>query len=337
MKFDSRFFSLSFAFVSLLFIAGSGITAATAAEAKYPIKPITVIVPYAPGGSSDLVARALAKVSAKHIGQPMIVVNKPGAAAQIGLNELGDSKPDGYTIGIANSGMLLQPLVGKTKYNYATDLEAIAMIGQIPFVLAVRTDAPYTTLEEFISFAKANPGKIKYGHTGVGNMAHTAPEQLSLLAGLKIEPVPYDGGAPLIASLLGGHIQAVMNNPVDLQAHFKAGKIRVLAVAGETRIDDPMYKDVPTFKEKGFNVITILWQGLAAPKGIPEDVLMQLREGVEKIAKDPETVQAVKAMGLVPKYMNGKDLAAYWVSEQKSINKTLEDTGIMKVLKEQKN
>lgn len=337
MKSHPNFARTGLILTTLLVASTITLSSAVLAQAKYPSKPITVIVPYAPGGSSDMVARVFAKSANKHLGQPLVIINKPGAAAQIGLNELAGAKPDGYTVGVANSGMLLQPLIGKTKHNYALDLDGIVMAGQIPFVLAVRADAPYTTLEDFIKFAKENPGKIKYGHTGVGNSAHTAPEQLSLLAGIKMDPVPYDGGAPLIASLLGGHIQAVINNPVDLQAHIKAGKIKVLAVAGSERIDDPLYKDIPTFKEKGYDINVILFQGFAAPKGIPAETLQVLREGFEKIAKDPETLKAIADLGLVPKIMDGKQFGEFWASEQKVLNKTLEDTGILKIIKEQKN
>jgi tripartite-type tricarboxylate transporter receptor subunit TctC len=306
------------------------------AQTKYPTKPITIIVPFAPGGSSDLVARVFAKASNKHFGQPMVILNKPGAAMQIGLNELAASKPDGYTVGITNSGMLLQPLLSKTQYNYATDLDGVAMAGEIPFVLAVKSDAPYKTLEEFVTYAKANPGKVKYGHTGIGSSSHTPLEQFALAAKLNIESVPYDGGSLLIASLLGGHIQAILNNPVDLQAHIKAGTIRVLAAAGEQRIDDPLYENVPTFKEKGYDVLSILFQGFGAPKGIPEDVLTALRDGFERIAKDPEIEQAVRDLGLVPRFMNGKDFGIYWQTRQKELSEALEITGIMQIFRDQK-
>jgi tripartite-type tricarboxylate transporter receptor subunit TctC len=314
-------------------LLGAGIAQA---QTKYPAKPITIIVPFAPGGSSDLVARVFAKASNKHLGQPMVILNKPGAAMQIGLNELAASKPDGYTVGITNSGMLLQPLLSKTQYNYATDLDGVVMAGEIPFVLAVKSDAPYKTLEEFVAYAKTNPGKVKYGHTGIGSSSHTPLEQFALAAKLNIESVPYDGGSLLIASLLGGHIQAILNNPVDLQAHIKAGTIRVLAAAGEQRIDDPLYKDVPTFKEKGYNVLSILFQGFGAPKGIPEDVLKVLRDGFERIARDPEIEQAIRDLGLVPRFMNGKDFGIYWQTRQKELSEALEVTGIMQIFRDQK-
>jgi len=316
--------------------AGLAIGLAPQADAqKFPSKPITMIVPFPPGGSSDLVGRTVAKGAQKHMGQSMIIQNKPGAAATLGLNALAESRPDGYTIGITNSGIVFQPLMG-SKYNYATDLQALAQAGYIPFVFAVKADAPWKDLDEFTRYAKANPRAIKYGHTGIGNTAHSAPEHYAMLSGVKMEPIPFDGGAPLIAALLGGHIHAIMNNPVDLQQHIKAGTIRVLAVADDKRIDHPMYKDVPTFQEKGYPVSAILWQGLGAPKGIPQDVLSPLADGLKSIMNDPETKKAITDLGLVFEYLGPDEFGKKWVSEQERLKRVLTETGILEQMKSQK-
>jgi tripartite-type tricarboxylate transporter receptor subunit TctC len=313
-----------------------GLVSRASAQAKFPAKPINIVVPYSPGGSSDLVARSLGRVASKYLGQPLVVMNKPGAAGTLGLNAVGDARPDGYTVGITNSGMILQPLVGQTKYNYATDLEAIAQAGYIPFVFAVRAEAPWKDLDEFTRYAKQHPGEIKYGHTGIGNTAHTAPEQYAKLAGVKIEPIPFDGGAPLIAALLGGHIQAIMNNPVDLQQHVKAGKIRVLAVADERRIDDPQYKEVPTFKEKGFPVYAMLWQGVGAPKGMPQDVKRALADGFKNMTNDPESRKAIVDMGLIFEYLGPEAFQKKWIEQQEALKIVLVETGILELIKSQK-
>ena len=305
-------------------------------QPKFPVKPISLIVPYSPGGSSDMVARALSKVSQKYIGQTFMILNKPGAAGTLGLNALADSRPDGYAMGITNSGMILQPLVGQTRYNYATDLQPIAQAGYIPFVFAVKTDAPWKDLDEFTKYAKDHPGAIKYGHTGIGNTAHTAPEHYAKLANIKIDPIPFDGGAPLIAALLGGHIQAIMNNPVDLKQHLIAGKIRVLAVADEKRIEDPLLKDVPTFKEKGYPVNAMLWQGVGAPKGLPEDVKRILSDGFKAMVNDPETQKAIVDMGLVFEYLGPEEFGRKWVTQQEALKKILIETGIMDIIKSQR-
>jgi tripartite-type tricarboxylate transporter receptor subunit TctC len=299
------------------------------------MKPINMIVPFNPGGSSDLVGRTVAKVSTKYLGQPMVILNKPGAAATLGLNMLVESRPDGYTIGITNSGMILQPLVG-SRYNYATELQALAQAGFIPFVFAVRADAPWKDLAEFTAYAKQHPGAIKYGHTGIGNTAHSAPEHYAKLAGLKMDPIPFTGGSPLIAALLGGHIHAIMNNPVDLQQHIKAGKIRVLAVADEKRIAHPQYTNVPTFKEFGYPVNAILWQGLGGPKNLPPDVLKPLADGLKAMMNDPETKKAIEDLGLIFEYLGPEEFGKKWVDEQARLKEVLTETGILEQMKSQK-
>lgn len=305
-------------------------------EAGYPTKPINIIVGKSPGGSTDLLARAMAKASDKYLGQPMVVLNKPGASGNLAFNETGDAAPDGYTVGSASNSLVSAPLLGETKYNYATDLEAIAMIGSSPYILAVNSESEWQTLEQFVEYAKANPSKIKYGHTGVGSGAHIATEQFALLADIKIEPVSFDGGSPLILALLGSHIDAIMSNPLDIQEQVKAGAIRVLASAGEARIDDPLYVDVPTFTEKNYDLVSIVWQGFAAPKGIPAGTLKTLRDGFEQMANDPETVEVIKQMGFIPHYMNGEEFGAFWLEEQEVLKQTLEATGILQMIQDQK-
>jgi tripartite-type tricarboxylate transporter receptor subunit TctC len=174
---------------------------ATAHAQEYPTRPIRMIVPFSPGGSTDLTARLVAREAEKQLGKPIIIDNKPGAAAMIGLNELVGSRPDGYTIGMTNSGMVTQSLYGVARYNYATDLQAIVQVGEVPFVFAVKAGAPWKSVEDFVVYARANPGAIKYGITGFGNTSHLGPEQFGLLAKIKMEPVNFDGGSPLIAEI----------------------------------------------------------------------------------------------------------------------------------------
>ena len=302
---------------------------------SYPTHPIRFIVPFSPGGSSDIVARLLAKESDKVLGQSMVVDNKPGAGAMIGLNELVQSKPDGYTIGITNSGMVTQPLYGIARYNYATDLQAIAQVGEVPFCLVVAGDSPWKTLEDFIAYARAHPDKTNYGITGIGNTSHIGPEQLKLLAKFPMEFVNFDGGAKLISSLLGGFIQAGGINPVDVKEHVKAGRIRVLVVFGEKRLSDPLYKDVPTAKEKGYNVVVTLWQGIGAPKGLPEPVRARLEEAFSRIVNSPEMKEAIRNAGLEPVYLGGAAFQKKWADEQAHYKQVVTETGILDLVKSQ--
>jgi tripartite-type tricarboxylate transporter receptor subunit TctC len=302
---------------------------------EYPTRPIRMIVPFSPGGSTDLTARLVAREAEKRLGRPIIIDNKPGAAAMIGLNELVGSKPDGYTLGMTNSGMVTQSLYGVARYNYATDLQAIAQVGEVPFVLAVKADSPWKSVEDLVDYARANPGAIKYGITGFGNTSHLGPEQFALLAKIKMEPVNFDGGSPLIAALLGGHIQAAGNNPVDLKEQVRAGKIRVLMVYGDHRLTDPLYQDVPTAKEKGYDVVVTLWQGVGAPKGLPEAVKKKLGDVFTGLLADPQVRAQVTALGLEPAAMGPDEFGAKWISDQERIRKIVTETGILDIVKAQ--
>lgn len=324
-------------FAALLLGAGMAAAAPAVGQEDYPNRPITMIVPYSPGGSTDLTARLIASGLEEELGQTIVISNQPGAAAMIGLNALVEAEPDGYTIGMTNSGMVVQPLYGISQYNYATDLQALAQVGEVPFVLAVGADSPHETIEDLIAYAKEHPGEIKLGITGVGNTAHIGPEHLELEAGFDMEPVNFDGGAPLIAALLGGHIQAAGNNPVDLKEHVRAGTIRVLLVFGEERLEDPLFADVPTAKEKGYDVVVTLWQGVGAPKGLPDPVLERLDTAFQAVLNDAEMQAEITELGLEPVVLDAAAFAEKWVNDQNRMEKIVTDTGILEIIKSQTN
>lgn len=328
MLFSHRAFRL-LAWLALAFSLSAG------AADDYPNRPIRLIVPFSPGGSSDLVARLVAQDVEKHLGQTLVIENKPGAAAMIGLNELVQAKPDGYTIGITNSGMVTQPLYGNARYNYPVDVQALAQVGEIPFVLVVKGDSPWKTIDDFIAHAKANPKSVNYGITGIGNTSHIGPEHLKQLAGFPMEAINFDGGGKLITALLGDHIQAGGINPVDIQEQVKAGRIRVLVVFGEKRIEDPLLKDVPTAKEKGYDVVVTLWQGFGAPKNLPAPVLAKLEDAFGKSLQSPQMQEAVRKLGLQPAYMGSTAFAEKWQEEQAHYKKVLTETGIIEQVRSQ--
>jgi tripartite-type tricarboxylate transporter receptor subunit TctC len=312
-----------------------GLAQAPARAEDYPSHPIKFIVPFSPGGSSDTVARLIAKDAQKYLGQPFIIENRPGAAAMIGLNELVKAKPDGYTIGITNSGMVTQPIYGVAKYNYVTDLQAVAQVGEVPFLLCVKGDLDFKTIEDLIAFAKANPNAVNYGITGIGNTSHIGPEHLKYLAKFPMEAVNFSGGGELITALLGGHIQAGGINPVDIREQVKAGKIRPLVIFGDKRLSDPLFSNVPTASERGFPVTVTLWQGIGAPKGMPEAVRARLSMAFEKIMADKETQDALRGLGLDPVYLGPADFTRKWSEEQTRYTKVVTDTGILQMVRSQ--
>lgn len=301
----------------------------------YPNRPVRLIVPFGPGGSSDLVGRLISRLAEKYLGQPFVVENKPGAGAMIGLNELVQAKPDGYTLGITNSGMVLQPLYGIAKYNYPSELQAMAQVGEVPFCLVVKADSPWKTLEEFMAHARANPQAVNYGITGYGNTSQIGPEHLKLLAKFPMEAVNFDGGGTLITSLLGGHIQAGGINPVDIKEHVRAGRIRVLVLFGEKRLTDPLYKDVPTAREKGFDVVVTLWQGFGAPRNMPDAIRNRLADALGKAITSPEGQEAIRNLGLEPAYLGPAEFGRKWIQEHNAFRQVVTDTGILQTIKSQ--
>lgn len=309
----------------------------TAKETDFPKKPIQIIVPYSAGGSSDAVARALANNAEKHLGQPIVVVNKPGGSTNIGLTELVNSKPDGYTVGTANNGMVMQPIVGNSDIVYKDELEPIANVGVIPYAFAVNADSPWKTLDDFVKYAKDNPGNVKYATAGVGNTTHMIAAKFGVEAGLDMEDVPMDGGSKAVASLLGGHVDATVQAVVDFTEQVKAGKLRVLAVTGPKRFTgDPVFEDVPTFMEEGFDVNVILWQGFSAPKGLPEDVRNKLVEGFKKIIEDPATQEDIGKFGFVTEYLAPDDFRKRWEQDSEYLGNLLKETGILEEIQSQK-
>lgn len=311
------------------------VTAPGTAGAVYPDKPIKVVVPYSPGGSTDAVGRTVARVAEKYLGQPFVIENKPGAGGMIGLNAVVEAEPDGYTIGITNSGLVTQSLYGSNKHDYPTALEALGQVGEIPFVFAVNSKSKFKDLKDLVAYAKQHPKEVKYGITGVGNTAHLGPKYIELEAGIKMASVNFDGGAPLLAALLGGHIDGAANNPVDLREHLKAGKARVLAVFGDKRLPYDWIKDAPTAREQGYDIIMTLWQGLGGPKGMPADVKAKLADGIGKIIQDPETQKAISNLGLEPVYLDADAFAKKWLEEQKRMRRLVTETGVLDLIKSQ--
>jgi tripartite-type tricarboxylate transporter receptor subunit TctC len=303
---------------------------------KYPDKPITMIVPFSVGGSVDLTARELEKTTAKHLGQPLIVVNKPGGAGTIGWNELAGSNPDGYTLGIVSTEIMLHPLYGQTKYHYPTALEPIVQVASSPPVLAVLAKQPWQTLTDLVAYAKKHPGQLKFAHGGIGGNNHVAGEVFGKAAGISIEQVPFRGGGEIAAALLGGHVQIAFLGPAAIKEHARSGSVRILAVADERRLADPALSNVPTFKEQGLDVVCSYWIGVGAPKGMPADVKAKLAAGFKEIITNPEFKTNQEKLGLQLDYLDQQASAAKWLEEGERFAKIVQETGIADLIKAQK-
>ncbi|MEN6567246.1 MAG: tripartite tricarboxylate transporter substrate binding protein, partial [Veillonellales bacterium] len=263
----------SFLFVACLimmpvFIGGcsSPQSKAVSTTSKYPEKPITMIVPFSVGGGQDLLARAMEKQTPKYLGQPLVIVNKPGSTGALGWNELTGASPDGYTIGTTSTEVLVLPLYGMAKYDYSTATLPLAQIATASWAVAVKAEQPWQNIDDLVAYAKQNPGQLKFSHGGVGSLPHIIGETIGKEADVKLSQVPFRSAGEAAAALLGGHVQFAIVSPSVIKEHVKNGTVKVLAVSGEKRSSDPDFASVPTLKEQGFNIAYENWYGLAAPK-----------------------------------------------------------------------
>jgi len=266
-----------------------------AAQEAYPSRPITMIVPFPPGGVADITGRPTAHVMGRLLKQSVVVQNKPGAGGSVGAALAARAAPDGYTILMALSSISVLPvadrLQGRTPAYELDQFAPIALISADPTVLVVRADGPYKTLKDLVDAAKAKPGTINYGSSGVYGTLHVAMEMFAGAAGIKLFHIPYQGGGPAVAALLGGQIDALASGPAAAIGQIKAGKMRALAVWGDKRL--AALPDVPSMKELGYDATFYIWSGLFAPAATPAPVMTALRDAVKRTVEDPEFKQAM--------------------------------------------
>jgi tripartite-type tricarboxylate transporter receptor subunit TctC len=280
------------------------------AWAEYPEKPITLIVPWPPGGASDITPRSLTKVMSEELKQPIVVVNRPGAAAVVGTLEMERAVPDGYTIGTYSYSQALTNFTAPNPPSLA-NITPIAKVMYSPATLTVTANFPANTLAEFIQYAKANPGKVRSANSGKGASAHIFAEAFDQMTGIKMTHVPFNGYAPAIVAVTGGHIESTCIPVGDVHAMVKAGKLKMLAVAMQER--HYLHPDVPTMKELKVPLDIGNWVGFVAPKGVPEAIIAKLDKAIEKALKSPEVIASWKEMGNVTTYQNYKDFAKWLV------------------------
>ncbi len=323
-------------FISIILGGCSDMQTTAITASKYPEKPINTIVPFSVGGGMDLTARSLEKVSFKYLGQPLVIMNKPGGAGTLGWNELAGARPDGYTIGIVAIDILISSLLEASKYNYPTALEPLAQISSPPMVLGIKADQPWKTLADLVEYAKENPGQLKSGNGGVGSIGHIVGEMFGQSANIKIEQVPFTGGSELTAALLGGHVQLIFLTPAALKEHVKNGTIKVLAVSGERRLTDPVFAAIPTFKERGIDITITNWYGIAVPKEMPVKDKNKLAEGLKASINDPEFMKRMENIGLPIEYLSPQESQAKWFGDSQKLKKALEVSGMLEQIKAQR-
>jgi len=308
----------------------------TTTKEKYPDKPITFIVPFGAGGAMDLVARILEKSALKHLGQPLVIINKPGSAGTLGWNELVTSAPDGYTIGISASELFLHPLYGTSRYNYPTALEPLAQISSTPVIMVVKADQPWQNTTDLIAYAKEHPGELKFGHSGVGSIPHVVGETFSKSANITLSQVPFRSAAEAVTALLGEHIQIVFINPGTVKEYVKSGMLKTLAVADANHLVDPVFANALTFKEQGLELFYGNQFGVVAPKEMPVDIRARLITGLDAMINDPEFKRDIEAMGLQYQYLDTKQMQTQWIFENKKLTNAVQESGVVELIKSQK-
>ena len=300
------------------------------AQEPFPSRAITLAVPFPPGGVADLTARPLAPAMEKALKQPVVVVNKTGAAGAVGMSFVANAKPDGYTILLALSSISIIPEADKLfdrKPAYTLDqLTPIALISADPTVLVVHADRPWKSVKELVDDAKKRPGEISFSSSGVYGTLHMAMEIFAHAPGIKLKHVPYSGGGPALTAILGGHVDALASGPAVVLPHIKAGKLRPLAGWGAKRVE--ALPNLPTFKELGYeNVEFYIWAGVFAPSGTPAPVLRILRDAVRQAVQDPELKAAMAKLETPITYMDAPEFQKFYERDAKMLADAVKRVG----------
>jgi tripartite-type tricarboxylate transporter receptor subunit TctC len=303
--------------------AGALLVAAAGCFAQaYPSRPVTLIVPWPAGGSTDRHLRGLAEIASKHLGQNIVIENKPGGGGTIGPSQMAlSAKPDGYTISQFPLGMLRIPHMQKSAWNPLTDFSYIIGVTGYTFGLTVRADSPYKSFNEYIEAARKAPGKIDYASTGIGTTPHLNIEEVAINAKVTLNHVPFKGNADSTQALLGGHVMA-QSDATGWDKYVDGGQMRLLVTFGETRTK--RWPNVPTAKELGYGVVSTSPYGIAGPKGMDPAVVKTLHDAFKKAIEDPKHLELLAQLSQDVWYLNSEDYTK-WVRDTFSKEKALID------------
>ncbi|RZT31813.1 tripartite tricarboxylate transporter substrate binding protein [Cupriavidus agavae] len=282
-----------------------------AAQAPFPSKPITLVVPFAPGGGNDILARLIAPKMAQQLGQPVVIENKPGAGGNLGTDHVAHAAPDGYTLVIASSQVTMNPYLGmKVPFNIERDFEPVGRIGSVPLVLVSNMAQPYRTLREFVDYTRANPGKVSYSSPGPGTPQHLAGEVFARLNHTELLHVPYRGTGPSISDLMGNQVQVSFATFASAIQYVRTGKLRALGIAGQQRT--ALMPELPTFAEAGLKGYDAeLWYSLLAPAKTPRAVVDRLNAALLAALRSPELAAQFTNQGFEVKGSTPDELRAY--------------------------
>lgn len=297
------------------------------AIAAYPEKEITVIVPWAAGGGTDLITRFLADLMEKDLGKPVVVVNKPGGGGLVGFKQIAAAQADGYTIGITTNSQILQKYSASSYVDWR-EMAPIALHNYDPAGFTVKTEAPWKSMKDALDFAKANPGKLRISNSGPGAIWHVAAALLASKTGVQFTHVPYGGANPAAVAVAGGHVEATTASPAEVGTLVRGGKLRILAIAADKR--DPLFPETPTFKEIGIDFVFGVWRCLVAPKNTPQEIISKLENSARKAVNDPRFKDFMTKNGFGQAYQGPADSTATMARDEKDFEKIIPGLGLKK-------
>jgi tripartite-type tricarboxylate transporter receptor subunit TctC len=297
------------------------------AQERYPARPVTLICPWPPGGSSDAVMRAIGDALSRQLGAPVNVENRPGAGGTLGASAMVTAKPDGYLLTQLPLGIYRLPHMQKMNFDPVKDITHIACLTGYTFGVAAASDAPFKTIQELVAWAKANPGKLNYGHTGIGTTPHLAFEEFAEKAGFQPNGIPYKGSAEILQAILGGQIPVMSGTP-EFAPHVQSGKLRLLATLGSKRTK--VFPDVPTVKESGWDTISESPFGIGGPKGMDPAVVATLEDALRKVNADANLLAVYDRFFQPVIWMNSAEYTAYAARTFEAERATIERLGLAK-------
>jgi tripartite-type tricarboxylate transporter receptor subunit TctC len=307
-------------------LAATAMLAPALAAAEYPDRPVRLVVAAGAGTTADMLARSYADKLKNQLGQPIVVDNKPGANTAIGADAVAKAPGDGYTIGLTSSALVINPWIGKQPFNFAKDLTPVARTGETPYIVTVSAQLPIQNLDEFVAYAKKNPGKLGCGTYGVGSPPHLALELLKQAAGVNILHVPYKSSAQALPELLSGQLGCVVEPPPGTLAHIKTGRLRVIAHTG----DRPMstYPAAEPIGKRYPGAAVVGWQAFFAPSSSPKPVLERLRAEWAKVLASPDIEQKIRDAGFEPAKGSVDDFTKTVAADYEKFGNIIKDAGI---------
>lgn len=312
------------AFALALPVAGA---VSPAAAQTYPSKPIRLVVPFAPGGASDVLARLVGQKLSERWGQPVVVENKPGAATTLGAADVAKAAPDGYTLMLAPAPFVIAPLMyQKLTYDAARDFTGVALLASSPLLLTAHPSVPANTLPELLALAKAKPGALMYGSPGNGSVPHLATELFKMRTGTDLSHVAYKGGGPAVTDLVAGHITLMFASPIEVSQHVNAGRLKYIVASTKERV--PSMPAVPTVAESGYPGFDVVaWFGIVAPAATPKDIVGKLSQEIGRILAAPEVKEKFAAQGAEITFMPAEAFDRFLAREREQWAQAIKVSG----------